>query len=76
MPGMFPAGYKVEVQTVATGAWTELGDLAQATRFTIEDPASVLDAGGRIAVRVVGAEIDPGFGQMPIWLSAAVEGEI
>lgn len=76
MPGMFPPGYKVEVQNVASGEWTQLGDLSQSTQFTVEDPASVLDAGGRIAVRVVGAEIDPGFGQMPIWLSAAVEGEI
>lgn len=76
MPGMFPAGYKVEVQNVASGEWTELGDLSQSTQFTVEDPASVLDAGGRIAVRVVGADIDPSFGQMPIWISAVVEGEI
>lgn len=76
MPGMFPPGYKVEVQDAASGEWTRLGDLSQSTQFAVEDPASVMDAGGRIAVRVVGDEIDPSFGQMPIWLSAAVEGEI
>lgn len=75
-PGMFPLGYSVEVQDVASGEWWELGDLAQAPRLTVDDPASVVDAGGRIAVRVVGTEIDPSFGQMPVWISAAVEGDI
>ena len=76
MPGMFPAGYQVEIQDVASGEWMQLGDLSQTTQFNVEDPASVLDAGGRMTVRVVGAQIDPSFGQMPIWLSAAVQGEL
>ena len=75
-PGMFPLGYAVEVQDVTTGEWRELGDLAQAHQMTVEDPMSVVDAGGRIAVRVTGSEIDPSFGQMPVWISAAVEGDI
>jgi hypothetical protein len=76
MPGMFPLGYGLEVQDATTGEWVPLGDLAQSTRYAIEDPASVVDTGGRIAVRVVGSEIDPSFGQMPIWVGAAVEGEL
>jgi hypothetical protein len=75
-PGMFPLGLKLEVQEVATGEWRELGDLAQATRYKVDDPASIIDGGGRITARVVGDAIDPSFGQMPVWVSAAVEGDI
>jgi hypothetical protein len=76
MPGMFPFGFAVEIQDVASGEWIELGDLTQSTRFVIEDAPSVVDASGRIAVRVVGGEIDPSFGQMPIFIGAAVEGRL
>lgn len=76
MMGMFQPGFVLEVQDATSGEWIELGDLSQSTRYTVDDPAAVVDSGGRIAIRVTGAEIDQSFGQIQIWLSAAVEGEI
>ena len=72
--GFWPPGFKVEVLDPSTDEWTELGDLSQANRFEIDDPATVLSSTGRIIVRVTGVEIDPNFGQSSVYPSAEVSG--
>jgi hypothetical protein len=74
--GFFPQGFAISVRDVVTGDWQELGDLSQAARFEIDDPAAVMDQTGRIEVRVVGSAIDANFGQTGVWVSAEVSGEL
>jgi hypothetical protein len=74
--GFFPEGFKLSVRDVETGEWRELGDLSQASRWEIDDPATVMDQTGRIEVRVQGTEIDVNFGQTGVWVSAEVSGEL
>jgi hypothetical protein len=71
--GFWPPGYTVEVRNPRTGEWTELGDLNEANRFTIDDPADALTPEGRMEVRVSGS-VDPNFGQQSIFVGAVVEG--
>jgi hypothetical protein len=76
-PGVFlPPGFKLSVRKAGTGEWIELGDLARASQYVLEDPAAVLDSGGTIEVRVSGSGIDQSFGQTQIFVGARVEGVI
>jgi hypothetical protein len=74
--GFWPAGFVVELLDPASGAWTPLGDLAEANRFDIDDPAAMIGATGRIEVRVSADEPDPNFGQPSVFVSARAEGVI
>jgi hypothetical protein len=75
--GWWPAGYLVELRDPASGEWSTLGDLAEANRFRIEDPASAVSATGRIDVRIsFEGPVDPNFGQPSIFASAQVAGVI
>ncbi len=76
-PGVFlPPGFKLSVRKPGTGEWLELGDLARASQYVLDDPAAVLDSGGTIEVRVSGSGIDQSFGQTQIFVGARVEGVI
>jgi hypothetical protein len=74
--GFFPNGYLASVRDVASGEWIVLGELSRESRFTIDDPASVLSPTGRIEVRIVGGEVDPNFGRTGVFASAIVSGVI
>jgi hypothetical protein len=73
--GFWPPGYMVEVRNPTSGEWTELGDLSERNRFTIDDPADALSADGRMEIRVSGS-VDPNFGQQSIFVGALVNGVI
>ena len=72
--GFWPEGFTVEVRHPTSGAWTELGDLAQQSRFEIDDPSTVLSSTGRIVVRVTGVPNNPDMGQGGVFPSAQVAG--
>jgi hypothetical protein len=72
--GFWPEGFIAEVQNPANGEWTQLGDLAQESRFEIDDPSTVLGDTGHIVVRVTGVEANPNFGQSSVFPGAQVTG--
>jgi hypothetical protein len=73
--GFWQPGITVEVRNPESGAWTELGDISQRSRFEIDDPATVISSSGRIEVRFVGsAEVDPNIGMPSVYASARVTG--
>jgi hypothetical protein len=74
--GFWPPGYTIEIRDGETGAWTVLGNLDEASRFTIDDPARVVSATGRVEVRVRGELANPEFGMNTVFVSARVTGVI
>ena len=75
--GWWPAGYLVELRDPQSGEWSTLGDLAEANRFQIDDPASAVSDTGRIDVRIsFEGPADPNIGQSSIFVSARVAGVI
>jgi hypothetical protein len=72
-PGFWPAGFTVEVRNPTSGEWQMLGDLSNASSFSIDDPATAMSLTGLIEVRISGAT-DPGFGQPGVFASAEVRG--
>jgi len=73
---LLPSGYRLSVYDTVAGDWLDVGDLSERGRFEMEDPARVLDAAGRILVRVSGSEVPVEDGPMIVYASAAVEGVI
>lgn len=71
--GFWPAGYTFEVLDPSTGTWTLLGNLDQQSRYTIDDPATVITDAGRIRLRITGTA-DQAFGQNSFFVSAEVSG--
>ena len=74
--GFWPQGFIIEVRDPSTGEWSELGDLNERARWEIDDPATAISDTGRIEVRITGVELDPGFGQSTIFVSAEANGVI
>ena len=74
--GFWPQGFTLEVRDPMTGAWTELGDLNERSRWEIDEPASAISDSGRIEVRITGTEVDPNFGQTSVFVSADARGVI
>jgi hypothetical protein len=71
-----PKGYRIAVYDVAAADWVDLGDLSTKSRFDVTDPADVLDATGRILVRISGSGIPAEVGTMQVYASARVTGVI
>jgi hypothetical protein len=71
--GFWPSGYTFEVLDPSTGTWTLLGNLDQQSRYTIDDPATVITDAGRIRLRITGTA-DQAFGQNSFFVSAEVSG--
>jgi hypothetical protein len=76
MESRMPSGFRMSVFDVLAQDWVDVGDLSKASRFEVGDPASVMDSGGRIRVRISGSQVPDEFGQMPVYAGAAVEGVI
>lgn len=74
--GSLPPGYVAEVQDATDGSWTELGDLALASRFTIADPERMLSPDGTITIRVSGTEVPAEFGAYGVYVGASVWGTL
>ena len=74
--GAWPAGAIVELRDARSGEWTVLGDLGDASRFSVDDPASAIGPNGRIEVRVRADELDPNTGENSVIISARVEGVV
>ena len=74
--GAWPAGAIVELRDARNGEWIVLGDLGDASRFSVDDPQSAIGPNGRIEVRVRADEVDPDIGEHNLIVSARVEGVI
>ena len=74
--GAWPAGAVVELRDARSGEWTVLGDLGDASRFSVDDPEAAIGPNGRIEVRVRADELDPNIGENSVIMSARVEGVI
>jgi hypothetical protein len=72
--GFWPPGVNIELRHAETGEWTPLGDLGQASRFTVDDPASAISSTGQIVVRVSADGLNPNFGGNSVFVSAKVSG--
>jgi hypothetical protein len=71
--GGFPQGYRMALLRPATGAWEDLGELGGVATFSVQDPATAIDAGGQITVRVT-ANSNAGGAQ--VFVGASVTGVI
>jgi hypothetical protein len=74
--GAWPAGAIIELRDARSGEWTVLGDLADASRFSVDDPEAAIGPNGRIEVRVRADELDPNIGENSVIISARVEGVV
>ncbi|HEX2142309.1 MAG TPA: hypothetical protein VHK28_08585 [Candidatus Limnocylindria bacterium] len=71
-----PPGYTLSVWDNLSSSWEEVGDLAARSRFELEQPGGLIDASGRIVVKITGTEVDPNFGASGVFVGAVVEGVI
>lgn len=71
---LLPAGFRMAVFDHDADAWVDVGDISRASRFVVEDPQAVIDAAGRIQIRIAGTDIAPELGQMPVFAGARVVG--
>lgn len=75
MMGFWPPGIVLEILDPTTGTWTLLGDISEANRYELADPATYVSSGGRIEVRFTGSEeMDPNMGMATVYVSASVSG--
>ena len=79
-PGNFggqrlPPGYRLEVRDQLSGEWIELGDPSEEASFEA-DPRVAVGPGGRIEARISGEVDVQQFGQMPVFVTAEIEGVI
>lgn len=74
--GAWPAGAILELRDARSGEWTLLGDLGNASRFSVADPEAAIGPNGRIDVRLRADELDPNIGETSVIISARVEGVI
>jgi hypothetical protein len=58
----------------AADEWLDVGDLSVKSRYEMEDPARLLDASGRILIRISASGIGAEMGQTSVFASAVVEG--
>jgi hypothetical protein len=71
-----PKGYRMAVYDNGAAEWVDLGDLSQRNRFDVADPSNVIDAAGRILVRITGSGIPADLGQIGVFAGAQVTGVI
>lgn len=71
-----PSGYRMAIYDNIAATWVDLGDLSQRSRFDASDPTRVLDAAGRILVKITGTGVPADFGQVSIFAGARVTGVI
>lgn len=71
-----PAGFRMAIYDNALADWTDLGDLSQRNRFDVADPSHVLDAAGRMLVRITGSSIPKDIGQVGVFAGAQVTGAL
>jgi hypothetical protein len=71
---LLPAGYRMAVYDGAADEWLDVGDLSVKSRYEMEDPARLLDASGRILIRISASGIGAEMGQTSVFASAVVEG--
>jgi hypothetical protein len=70
------SGYRMAVYDTAAAEWIDLGDLSVRSRFDVADPLNVIDAAGRILVRIVGSGLPDGFAPSSVFAGARVSGVI
>jgi hypothetical protein len=70
------SGYRIAVYDTAAAAWVDLGDLSVRSRFEVTDPLHVIDAAGRILVRIVGSGLPDDFAPSSVFAGARVNGVI
>jgi hypothetical protein len=71
-----PDGYRAAVYDTVAAEWVDLGSLSSSSRFEVQDAARVLDAAGRILVRITGSGVPADVGQIGVFASARVTGVI
>jgi hypothetical protein len=71
---LLPSGYRMAVYDVVAAEWIDLGDLSQRNRFDVADPTRVVDAAGRILVRISGSGVPAEIGQVSVFAGASVSG--
>lgn len=71
-----PSGYRMAVYDKVAAEWVDLGDLSLRSRFDVTDPARVLDAAGRILVRMSGSGLPADSGQTSVFVGVRVSGVI
>ena len=71
-----PSGYRMAVFDNVAAEWVDLGDLSLRSRFDAADPTHVLDAAGRILVKITGTNVPDDFGQVSVFAGARVTGVI
>src|SRR4029079_16746884 len=69
-------GFRLAVYDTVAGDWLDLGDLSQRSRFDVDDPARVLDASGRLLVKISATGIPAEMGQISIFAGARVSGVV
>ena len=71
-----PSGFRLAVFDTAAGDWVDLGDLSQRSRFDVDDPGRVLDAAGRLLVKISGTGIPAANGQVSVFAGARIAGVV
>lgn len=71
-----PKGFRLAVYDTTAAEWFDVGDLSQRSRFDIDDPARVLDASGRLLVKITGTGVPAETGQMSVFAGARVSGVV
>ncbi|MGZ8562647.1 MAG: hypothetical protein ACXWWU_03410 [Candidatus Limnocylindria bacterium] len=69
-----PKGFRMAVYDNVAADWVDLGDLSLGNRFDATDPTRVLDAAGRILVKITGTGIPADFGQVSVFAGARITG--
>jgi hypothetical protein len=71
-----PKGFRLAVYDTIAAEWFDVGDLSQRSRFDIDDPARVLDASGRLLLKITGTGVPTETGQMSVFAGARVSGVV
>ncbi len=71
-----PKGFRIAVYDTVAADWLDLGDLSQRSRFDVDDPARVLDASGRLLVKITATGIPAEMGQISVFAGARVAGVV
>jgi len=69
-------GFRAAVYDTVASEWVDLGDLSLGSRFEVPDPSRVLDASGRLQVKVTGSGVPAAAGQFPVFVGARVTGVV
>jgi hypothetical protein len=69
-------GFRVAVYDSVASEWVDLGDLSLGNRFEVPDPTRVLDASGRLQIKITGSGVPAATGQFPVFVGARVTGVV